>query len=313
MAPSLWKPTNSLPDALFFDAKSVVEFVADRAKDARHRGALSVALTLRNRGSRIGDTSMGNIAASAFSMARSGYEGWQSFGPIGLAGEFLVFVVVASTGLWLVFRSRSAVFWKRTDYAYFLFAVLGGAAGAADLAVNNWNKQLEQAQMSIITNTVLLRGYVSSALLSCDRKRERAKEQAQFGRDVIKPKDPTSADDTSAFLPDLSDKDCKTVVQIGSDIQEDTVKSADQYGIGALGAFRNIPNFKIAGISLSWLYPEVMPKIAVSLIETADARGKERALKLFFSFQKPITNSAWSGNTSASATIAFVEAFSPRG
>src|SRR4051794_326971 len=101
------------------------------------------------------------FVASIASAWGKAYEGLQGLGPVGLALEFLGIVILVFFGLWLTCRTRSSVFWKRTDYAYFLFAILGGAAGAADLAVSNWTKQLEGVQMNIISNTVLLGGLVS--------------------------------------------------------------------------------------------------------------------------------------------------------
>jgi hypothetical protein len=126
---------------------------------------------------------------------RSAYEWWQSFGPVGLAAEFLAVVSVVSIVLWRTCQTRSPVFWRRTDYAYFLFAIVGGAAGAADLAVNNWTKQLDQIQVNTLANQVLLRGYVSSALAICERQKaqeresvaEREKQRRLFGHDVINP------------------------------------------------------------------------------------------------------------------------------
>jgi hypothetical protein len=90
---------------------------------------------------------MEDIFTSISTACRSAYEWWQGLGPLGLAGEFLAVVILVFVALWVTCRARSSVFWKRTDYAYFLFAILGGAAGAADLAVNNWTKQLEQVQL----------------------------------------------------------------------------------------------------------------------------------------------------------------------
>jgi hypothetical protein len=91
--------------------------------------------------------------------------GWfLSFGPTGLAIEFVVVVALVSTGMWLVCSNWSSVFWKRTDYAYFLLTILGGAVGAADLAVSNWTKELQQIQLASLSNMVDLRGYVSAAI-----------------------------------------------------------------------------------------------------------------------------------------------------
>ena len=166
---------------------------------------------------------MGKIVISAYGSA---YEWWQSLGPVGLAGEFVAVVVVASAVLWFLFRTRSSVFWKRTDYAYFLFAILGGAAGAADLALNNWGKQLEQIQLNMITSEMLLRGYEAAALSICDQKQERAAREAQdkktFSGGVRKPSDPSSTvfegGMVSEFDETLSDEDCTSARRIESDI-----------------------------------------------------------------------------------------------
>jgi hypothetical protein len=164
---------------------------------------------------------MGNIVASASSAYRSAYEWWQSLEPSGLAVAFFVVVFFVFAALWLTCRAWSPVFWKRTDYAYFFFVIIGGAAGAADLAVSSLNKELAQIQMNMLTNAMVLRGDVSSASLICDKQREQAeqqaKEQAQFGRDVIKPRDvPSKPKDVYTDL--LSPRDCETVTRISSDI-----------------------------------------------------------------------------------------------
>jgi hypothetical protein len=141
----------------------------------------------------------------------------------------------------LTCRTRSPVFWKRTDHAYFLFAILGGASGAADLAFNNWTKQSEQIQVTMLTNGMLLRGYVSSAISICDKQKARAKERAQFGPDVINPN--KEQFETFAWkgkwfslkgehLPDfLSVRDCIVADIIWSDIQNGSLQNSVKYGI----------------------------------------------------------------------------------
>ena len=68
------------------------------------------------------------------------------FWPISSGWRILCCCSLVFTILWFTCRARSAVFWKRTDYFYFLLTILGGAAAAADIAMSNWTKELEQTQ-----------------------------------------------------------------------------------------------------------------------------------------------------------------------
>jgi hypothetical protein len=65
-------------------------------------------------------------------------QGQLDLGPTGHVIEFLITVVVIAAGSWLLFKKRSSVFWKQTDYAYLIFTIVGGAAAAADIAISNW-------------------------------------------------------------------------------------------------------------------------------------------------------------------------------
>ena len=80
-----------------------------------------------------------------FSIFSALYDWWQSLGPVGLAVAFFGFVMFTAVSLWLLCQHRSPVFWKRTDYYYFIFTVLGAAAGVADIAVRNWTKNFAAA------------------------------------------------------------------------------------------------------------------------------------------------------------------------
>jgi hypothetical protein len=55
-----------------------------------------------------------------------------SWEPFLLAGECVFAVAIVSSLIWKVCRKWSPVFWKRTDYAYFVLTVFGGATAAAD-------------------------------------------------------------------------------------------------------------------------------------------------------------------------------------
>jgi hypothetical protein len=162
---------------------------------------------------------MGRIISSA-------YEWWQSLGPVGLALEFLAFVAVVSAALWITCQTRSSVFWRRTDYAYFFFAILGGAAGAADLAVSNWSKTLEQNQISLITNTMLLSGFLSTAMFECNNL---ARSQALFSPGIIDPEARMPIDTPKAI--EISREDCLKVERVSRDFQDNLLKNVEAYGI----------------------------------------------------------------------------------
>jgi hypothetical protein len=225
---------------------------------------------------------MGTIFASIASASSSAYERWQAFGPLGLAGEFLAVVILVFAALWLRCRTRSSVFWKRTDYAYFLFAILGGAAGAADLAINNWNKQLEQAQMNTITHTVVLRGLVSGTVLTCDREKEKADDLGQLGgRDVIRPSDSSGSSPSVPFAL-ISRDECRTVSRIWSDIQNNALKTATEYGFETplkSAGFTYVGKDFFDSEMLGASYWGVMTRIALAVEETTDGHAKEAEVK----------------------------------
>jgi hypothetical protein len=78
-----------------------------------------------------------------------GIEHWQlSLGPRGFVGELIVTAVVIAVLMWLLFKNRAPVFWKKSDYFYLLFTLIGGVTAAADLAVNNWTKDLQQLRLN---------------------------------------------------------------------------------------------------------------------------------------------------------------------
>jgi hypothetical protein len=225
---------------------------------------------------------MQDMVASASSALRIGYEWWQSLGPVGLVGEFLAFVSFASPVLWFTCQNRSPVFWRRTDYAYFVLAILGGIAGAADLAFNNWTKQSEQIQMNMLSNGMLLRGYVTSALLICEKQKAQDKERAQFGPGVINPnKEPNETyyypwdligPGISSLLKSLSARDCQMVDHIWSDIQKDTLQGSVKYGF----------NYSTIAAKISFFWTsdfDLMKKISLSITQIVDGQAKERAIK----------------------------------
>jgi hypothetical protein len=233
------------------------------------------------------------------------YDWWQSFGPLGLVGEFLAVFVLAFVALWFTCRTRSSVFWKRTDYAYFLFAILGGAAGAADLAVNNWTKQLEQLQQDTIISSMSLRGYVSYASSICEKQNETEKERAKFGPDVI---DPNTLPQGSGFPPSstipfvwggsggmvfglpgftpfdalsikvLSAEDCVTVEQIVSDLRNDSLKDAVQYGLKITETDDVVEGTFMLAEGNFWTGKSLMSKIGLSISHIMDVQTKKAAI-----------------------------------
>jgi len=76
------------------------------------------------------------------------YQKQLELGPIGLAIQFSSALFVTAIITWFVFRRRLASFWKKTDYVYFLFTIIGGATAAADLAINSWTKESEHVLFS---------------------------------------------------------------------------------------------------------------------------------------------------------------------
>ena len=93
---------------------------------------------------------------------------WQlNLGPLGLAIEFLITVVVIAVASWLLFKKQSSVFWKQTDYAYLTFAVLGGIVAAADLATSNWSNELQQNRTVSNGISSRLRDYVAVGVDEC--------------------------------------------------------------------------------------------------------------------------------------------------
>jgi hypothetical protein len=268
-----------------FAVKSPVEFVADRAEDARHRGASIVASRLFVIAKGLGYP-MGEIATYVSSAYQHAYDWWQALGPVGLAVEFLAVVSVVFAALWLKCRNWSAVFWKRTDYAYFLFAILGGAAAAADIAVSNWTKQLDQIEMNMLTNTLLFREYVSSAALACEKKEELERKRAEFGKDVISPSDnlydnPYGYPNGNTLFGEpveslVTGSDCKTVKRIRSDIEDNGLKSAEEYGFKVESG---LSGFTAYFVGLTGFDRGIMYKVGRSLVQIDSAKAAENAIK----------------------------------
>ena len=162
--------------------------------------------------------------------AASAYNWWQSLGPVGLAVEFLAIVGLVSSALWGTCRNRSPVFWKRTDYAYFLFAILGGTAAVADIAVNSWTKQAEQIRANIINETIRMQDYLSTASLFCDKQKEQDKERAKRGRVVIDPDSLGLLIGESGFrFGELHPDECPTIAGIVEDIRNNRLKDVVLY------------------------------------------------------------------------------------
>jgi hypothetical protein len=92
-----------------------------------------------------------------------------NLGPQGLIIEFLITVVVIPVGTWLLFKKRSSVFWKMTDYSYIIFTIVGGTAAAADIAISNWTKEMQQIQTSSDELLSHLSNYVDVGVSVCNR------------------------------------------------------------------------------------------------------------------------------------------------
>lgn len=141
-----------------------------------------------------------------------------SFGPVGLAIEFVATVVVVSTAIWFVAKTFSPVFWKRTDYAYFILTITGGALGAADLAVSNWGKELQQLQLTILSDIDYIRASVGSAVYQCDQRNS----DGMGDKDIIKPEPRNDGRPTfGRGIQALSDSDCDIARQLSKDIASD--------------------------------------------------------------------------------------------
>jgi hypothetical protein len=111
---------------------------------------------------------------------------WQTnLGPLGLVNEFLATVAVIAVVTWLLLKKRSPVCWKRTDYAYLTFAVIGGIVAAADLATSNWSNELQQNR--IVSNGISsrLRDYVTVGVDDCKTITSRKKAADARQNDVI--------------------------------------------------------------------------------------------------------------------------------
>jgi len=99
-----------------------------------------------------------------------------------------VLVVVFLT-TWGLFKTWSPVFWKKTDYFYFLFTIVGAATGATDLAISNWNKEVQHSQIDMLS----LRGDITTEAgnvsAGCDRQAAAEKLAKSSSPDIIVPRD----------------------------------------------------------------------------------------------------------------------------
>src|SRR5271154_6160368 len=114
-------------------------------------------------------------------------------GPTGLALEFIIVLAVVFITTWGLFKRWSTVFWKKTDYAYFIFTIVGAATGAADLAISNWNKDVQHGQIDMLA----LRGDITTEAgnvsAGCDKQEAADKLAKSSSHDIIVPRD---GDDT---------------------------------------------------------------------------------------------------------------------
>jgi hypothetical protein len=127
-------------------------------------------------------------------------QGQLNLGPTGLVIEFLITVGVIAVGSWLLFKRRSSVFWKQTDYVYIFFTMVGGAAAAADIAISNWTKELQHIQRNSDELLNKLRNYLDVGVTVCnsvsaERSAERSAEQNARLNGIITPHEP------SQYLP----------------------------------------------------------------------------------------------------------------
>jgi len=138
---------------------------------------------------------------------------WQlELGPVGLVFEFVITVIVIAVASWLLFKKRSPVFWKQTDYVYLIFTIIGGIVAMADLSISNLAKELQQNKIIIDETSSRLRDYVAIGVSQCSiRKAKRDADDAAVNarRDehiggIIKP-----PDDIKSLTPfkESSDKD----------------------------------------------------------------------------------------------------------
>lgn len=92
---------------------------------------------------------------------------WQTNVGLSLINEFLITMVVIAVVTWLLLKKRSSVYWKRTDYAYLTFTVIGGIVAAADLATGNWSNELQQNRIISSGISRRLRDYVAVGVDDC--------------------------------------------------------------------------------------------------------------------------------------------------
>jgi hypothetical protein len=140
--------------------------------------------------------------------------------------------------------------------------------------------------MNIITNTVLLRGLVSSTLSACDKRKEKAEERERFGPDIIRPKEPSSSigdeDPYTAWSSPVTENDCLMLRRIWSDMQEGTLKTSDKYGLkvsSPFGTFFELEKTFSLGKNGMTFFTDVTARIAMTLAETMSERDKEKNIQ----------------------------------
>lgn len=114
-------------------------------------------------------------------------------GPLVFVGVFVTTVAIVAVLMWLKFRNRTLLFWRRMEYAYLLFTVIGGAAAAADLALSNWAKDLQQAQTRTLLIEDELKSVVNNGAALCRTVREfnrlRTEKKDEKKNGILNPND----------------------------------------------------------------------------------------------------------------------------
>jgi hypothetical protein len=170
-------------------------------------------------------------------------QGQLDLGPTGLVIEFLITVAVIAAGSWLLFKKRSSVFWKKTDYAYLIFTIIGGMAAAADLAISSWSKEIQENKIIVDETSNHLRDYVAIGADSCrsinaQRDARNAQRDDHIGG-IIRPLEAKPFNSFEGYkknlygaeklvgspqFVDLSESDCTFLQHVSDAITSDTLR-----------------------------------------------------------------------------------------
>jgi hypothetical protein len=106
------------------------------------------------------------------------------FWPTFLFSGSLVLVLLLAIIIFVYVHPKPPVFWKRSDYVYFGFSIIGAILGLTDLTIKEWQKEVHDNQIRRSTVIMRLISGTGSVLQSCEKITDVEKLREQYSREM---------------------------------------------------------------------------------------------------------------------------------